>query len=718
MGENTNASYSDGAGLSNVSGAARIVKRTALATLATAAFALFAGGIADSFRPINAQDVQINATLGTGFVSITDGACSVANTSDQPDYNATNHVLDISVLPGGVASNCLGITASTSNTMGYTLTIDGPDSGALTLAGQTIDPTSGSLTVPAEFTATTNGSTWGFAIPRGQINGFNFGFDLAYDIVGSGNADASLVGAYAPVPVSATPFTTTSAPATNGYDIFFGVSAGTNAATGTYTGVVTISGVGNAAPMVDCANIATGFGSGCTDQNITVRMPGQTTAGGAYTPSTGGLVPVVIHDNDNNPNTPPQVIVKANTDADWYDYAQKQWANAVTFATPANRSLASGTILSQSQLDDILGYWVYVPRYEYRLINTGFDGVSTCGPTNPQFCPQAFEIRFVNTTVATKVGSAIGDWHSHPGFRADLNGNGSFNDANEQVAGLWVAKYESSASARPGSGTGSGGTNPTINPSGVVTTPGTATLDCTDNVANNCDVSNIVTTFLPNRPSWTRITLNSIFLNTQRVQDDHGLATSLAPASTTGMANGWNNFSWGAAAYLSQSLYGVCTNRFCTYDGTQSFQQSSANHQKVYNNGYYLASGLPRYQTGCGPILAGSDGFDATCNAWFSAIGQTASTTGNLSGIYDMAGGVWEYTFSAYGPLDQECITVGSSGLAAGAWASDGAAGTGGCPAGAQPVGFYYRKFGGGLVYSLTQLGANDRPSIANGALA
>ncbi len=190
-------------------------------------------------------------------------------------------------------------------------------------------------------------------------------------------------------------------------------AAGNNSATGTYTGTVVFSAVGNAAAMADCANIATGFTSGCTDNNVTVRMPSQATAGGAYNPATGGMVPVIFNDHDSNPNTAPQVVVKATTDADWYNYAQKQWANAVTFSTAANRTLASGTVLSQAQINDIIGYWTYVPRYEYRLINTGFDGVSTCGVNNPQFCPQAFEIRFVNTTVATKVGTAIGDWHSH-----------------------------------------------------------------------------------------------------------------------------------------------------------------------------------------------------------------------------------------------------------------------------------------------------------------
>ncbi|MCL2002291.1 hypothetical protein FWG76_02695, partial [Candidatus Saccharibacteria bacterium] len=259
--------------LASKGGATRVIRRVAAATLATSAFALLVGGIAGSFRQTTAQEIQIGAIVGVGGVSITDGPCSVANTSDQTNYDATNKKLDIAVRPGATASNCLGITAATDSDNGYTLTIAGPSSGNLTLANQAITPTSGSMTAPATFAAQNGSGAWGFAIPNGQISGFNFGFDANYSIVSSTNTAAALVGSYAPVPTSATQFSQTTAPATNAYDIFFGVSAGTNAATGTYTGVVTISGVGNGAAMAPCANAVTGFATGCTDQNIAVDLP-------------------------------------------------------------------------------------------------------------------------------------------------------------------------------------------------------------------------------------------------------------------------------------------------------------------------------------------------------------------------------------------------------------------------------------------------------------
>ena len=47
--------------------------------------------------------------------------------------------------------------------------------------------------------------------------------------------------------------------------------------------------------------------------------------------------------------------------------------------------------------------------------------------------------------------------------------------------------------------------------------------------------------------------------------------------------------------------------------------------------------------TGCGPQSAGSTSQGFTCNAYNTDLGKSASTTGNITGIYDMSGGAWEY---------------------------------------------------------------------------
>ncbi len=95
------------------------------------------------------------------------------------------------------------------------------------------------------------------------------------------------------------------------------------------------------------------------------------------------------------------------------------------------------------------------------------------------------------------------------------------------------------------------------------------------------------------------------------------------------------NTDWGAVAYLSQSQYGICED-----DITCSV--------KIENNNYYNSSTFD-IVTGCGGndtaqsvSLSGINICPAE-NTWETTNGIKASTTQNITGIYDMAGGREEY---------------------------------------------------------------------------
>jgi uncharacterized protein (TIGR02145 family) len=96
-------------------------------------------------------------------------------------------------------------------------------------------------------------------------------------------------------------------------------------------------------------------------------------------------------------------------------------------------------------------------------------------------------------------------------------------------------------------------------------------------------------------------------------------------------------------------VYGT-NNVFTTGDFTTA-------ERKVYNNGYYNSTS-PNYQTACGPIASKSDSYNTTCNKYTSPIGQEASTTGNMYGVYDMAGGAYDQVQANMG-----AASVGSSGI-------------------------------------------------------
>ena len=87
------------------------------------------------------------------------------------------------------------------------------------------------------------------------------------------------------------------------------------------------------------------------------------------------------------------------------------------------------------------------------------------------------------------------------------------------------------------------------------------------------------------------------------------------------------NTEWGAVAYLSRSIYGK--------------------NGEVWNNPYYNNDTNASPITGlCGNESNGKD--NATTNLantykYNEAGGGNASTTANVYGVYDMAGGAWEY---------------------------------------------------------------------------
>ena len=103
------------------------------------------------------------------------------------------------------------------------------------------------------------------------------------------------------------------------------------------------------------------------------------------------------------------------------------------------------------------------------------------------------------------------------------------------------------------------------------------------------------------------------------------------------------NTEWGAVAYLSHSKYGindeVRINNSATFTTGCSATTPALNYvnkeQTNHTEGYY---------NGCE-------------NEYYKAIGYLASTTGNISGIYDMSGGAYEYMAS------YRSNTYGSSGF-------------------------------------------------------
>ena len=138
-----------------------------------------------------------------------------------------------------------------------------------------------------------------------------------------------------------------------------------------------------------------------------------------------GLVPV-MYDAEGN-------TVKADTNGYWYNYEAKEWANAVAVTQDSRSTYQSAPAGTPIEEADVLAYYVWIPRYRYKLWNV--DGVSN---------EQEIEIEFETTSATKANGTQNGEWLTHPAF--------TFGD--EEIPGFWFGKFEMT-------GTGS---NPTIKP--------------------------------------------------------------------------------------------------------------------------------------------------------------------------------------------------------------------------------------------------------------
>ena len=154
---------------------------------------------------------------------------------------------------------------------------------------------------------------------------------------------------------------------------------------------------------------------------------------------------------------------------------------------------------------------------------------------------------------------------------------------NFDVNGIWVGKYE----------TGYKG----------ATSKETAQV-------NAMDSSKVIVK--PNVYSWRNSTVSNMFktaYNYERNLDSHMM----------------KNTEWGAVAYLSHSKYGINT-------------EVRINNNSSFLTGYAAIDGTDQTSY---PGVSGTTS-DVTL-PYNTETGYKASTTGNITGVYDMSGGAWEY---------------------------------------------------------------------------
>ncbi len=274
--------------------------------------------------------------------------------------------------------------------------------------------------------------------------------------------------------------------------------------------------------------------------------------------SMGGTDPVVSKDLVPIIISSDGVVTYANPSEKWYDYNNKEWANAVILVDNPSKQYRIGDTIQES---DIESYFVWIPRYRYKLFNAN----PADGTTNKlsESIAQTIEIEFESKDIPVSTGSKDGEWLTHPAF------------TNFDVNGIWVGKFET----------------------GYKESTSKTTAEVSSSDPTKIQVK-------PNVNSWRSNSVGNFFkamYNYNRELDSHMM----------------KNTEWGAVAYLSHSRYGINT------------------EVRINNNSNFLTGYAANSKD------AGESQIDN--QPYNTETGYLASTTGNITGIYDMSGCAWEY---------------------------------------------------------------------------
>lgn len=211
----------------------------------------------------------------------------------------------------------------------------------------------------------------------------------------------------------------------------------------------------------------------------------------------------------------------------------------------------------------------------------------------------AIDIKFVDSSITQT--NADNGYNLHPGFKF----------GEQEVSGIWVGKFET---------TGENKENQTE-------------FTCTD---ENCTQK--VTIKPSYRASYGKVA--SQFYASRSIANQYDLSNL-----NSHMAR---YTEWTAVSYLTNSIYGRCSD--ATHCEEVTINNSGGIVSGAWQGGYTGNAGNSISDTKYGLEIY---------NAYNTIQGMKASTTGNITGIYDMSGGMWEYVMGVVTNVEELMINPG-----------------------------------------------------------
>ncbi len=341
--------------------------------------------------------------------------------------------------------------------------------------------------------------------------------------------------------------------------------------------------------------------------------------------------------------------VIADTNSHWYDYREnvKQWANIMTIDESVRGEYLAkepGTVISDEEFEkDVIGMFVYVPRYAYQITSHLHDGGDVAGNIDIVFINKqnqdcdgkVYSEEYPTTTLDGKDPSLPGtaedkmlDFVVHPAF-TDNAENGGWE---HELSGIWVAKFEASSSTTELVKDESTDTVEVIG-NGKISTNIGSQYGWSKNINNKDEYI----TIRPNVTSWRVVNITTISSKSREMAERHGLTNSVS--------HQMKNSEWGAVAYLTYSIYGnlnVSINSYYEGDACNTVITGMAG-EKSDDIGITSIKIAKTYCEDGSIQMKYEAGNIKTFYPYNVVNAYSASSTNNIYGIYDLVGATSEY---------------------------------------------------------------------------
>ena len=327
-------------------------------------------------------------------------------------------------------------------------------------------------------------------------------------------------------------------------------------------------------------------------------------------------------------------VKTTDTDAAWYDYDAKKWANAQT---------QDGSM------------WVWIPRFAYKVNSS----------------TKTFDVVFLKDTTNTYLDNGTEKdaekegYIIHPAFKNESSTGYENGGWDKELTGIWVSKFEagyatSNGNSAPKKASSVNYSQTSVWASGYETGGQDGSLPARnwiDGVYGSTTTAIKYPTFQGLTYSMNYTNHNDAF-NISRALTESGNIYGLSSATTD--SHLMKNSEWGAVAYLAQSKYGLNgTNIYINNANLRNSQQSAYAITGCAGETEDAAEvGVKIDTTTKKPVTTDSS---KKIYVWTQKSGTKASTTGTIYGIYDMSGGTWERTAGLVNNGNENLATYGQS---------------------------------------------------------